>query len=227
MYQDLAKKTYSRLFNEELHFFSRNLNEVKSLITASASTLPSRTQQKLYYYELVDLLQNDKISKIGVQQQKYRVVLMTNYEEILQLHRWLEEKAANDTGVNRLAIEDQIPWWQTQNSLLLLTDLLHNAGYLNLNEKDFFVSAFLAKNGQRVTWLGTTTLLIYLVTRLREEKFINKTIPINALIKECFLDKKGSEILNIKQSKLNYSNTLSGKPTHYNKIESIIEQIKN
>jgi hypothetical protein len=73
-----------------------------------------------------------------------------------------------------------------------------------------------------IVWKGTPGQLIYLFEKLHEKGFFPLDINLQSTIKKHFANSNGGIYTNLKQSKQDYLENKSGKPTKSNELDSIV-----
>jgi len=224
MYKDLAIKTYSQIFIDNLHLLSQDLEGIKSLVIRNEGLLKDKVQKVLFIYELADLIKENKIKDALRQQHIYGTVIMSDYYQINSLYDWLVLKTDSDRGNKKVASNI---WIKDHAFLEELVDLLLKENLIDTSQREEFIALFLQKdgNGNKVNWLGKITLLIYLIDSLRQENVIDGNLSINNFIELNFLN-NGNLIQNIKQAKSNIKNNKQGKPQNSSFVDLFISQVK-
>ena len=231
--EKLATKTYERIFHYSgTHMLDMELNTLKEEVLSQIDSLNDLAQKRLFIYELLARIKEEKLQDANKQQIKYGQVLMDTYSQILDIYAWLNKvllslKNQNiHKGKNQTDVKEKV--WKGQISQLEhLANSLSMSNLIQEEDRQLFIKLFSGEDSHRIKWLGSNTLLVYFLVRLVEENYLFRDLPFSTFIASCFLSKKGTLIDNIKQTKQNIGQNKKALPKGSEVIDIIITPLKS
>lgn len=140
-------------------------------------------------------------------------------EELIEYSR-IYLKELNIITKNEV-VDLKIKIWNHSDDILIdLANSLKNSN--SIENEIYFIDLFLKGKKERINWLKNKTTLIYLISKLKLNKFIDENISENSFIEKNFY-LNGKKIKNIKQSKEQMSST----PKGCQEIDLFINTYKN
>ncbi|MFP9114430.1 hypothetical protein ACLI1A_10845 [Flavobacterium sp. RHBU_3] len=125
-----------------------------------------------------------------------------------------------DISIQRIK-KTSIIWIKDEADLMKLSNYLYTNSFIE-TEKDFHTIISDPTFKQRVNWLKTKTLLIYLFERIKELEYIPKEFSENSFIENNFLI-SGKIIENVKQSKDGKKKNKNSKPKNHILIDAFFD----
>jgi len=214
----LVQHTYNKIFFENLHFLKTDLESIKRLILSNQKLLSNKLDKVLFISDLAEKLKSEKIDEALKQRQTYGEVLMSDYKEIETLYNWLEA----NTNEEQIEKKSNI-WIKDEADLTRLSNYLFENLFIE-TQTDFYNIISDPTFKQRVNWLKTKTLLIYLFERIKELGYISKEFSENSFIENSFL-LNGKMIENVKQSKDGKNKNKNSKPNKHILIDTFFDTI--